>query len=72
MEGGDCKQEPVSQREKERTRERDGLWILMWLSWLDTALGLENDRQTDISSWYAIIRCDELYHVQIPLSLSNW
>ena len=50
--------------------ERDGLWILMWLSWLDTALGLQNDRQTDISSWYAIIRCDELYHVQILLSIT--
>ena len=45
---------------------QDGLWILMWLSWLDMALGLKNDRQTDISSWYAIIRCDELYRVQIP------
>ena len=42
--------------------------VLMWLSWLYSALGLQNDRQTDISSWYAIIRCDELYHVQIPLS----
>ena len=48
---------------------QDGLWILMWLSWLDMALGLKNDRQTDISSWYAIIRCDELYRVQIPWTL---
>ena len=48
---------------------QDGLWILMWLSWLDMALGLKNDRQSDISSWYAIIRCDELYRVQIPWTL---
>ena len=44
--------------------------VLMWLSWLYSALGLQNDRQTDISSWYAIIRCDELYHVQIPCLLA--